>query len=224
MGYTDSMAHYYDLSTPVALPDLGVVGGNPGTGANIASNPVGIHAKSICAEFNGNNSYYDLGDVAELNAVTAFTLAFWMRQDVLDVTDYIFSKYLDATHRAELYSSVDGCFYFRVADGASLWYPNWDYSTAITAGQWHHVAWVFDGSGAANADRLKCYVDAAPVTLTYSGVAVPAAMGDLTGADATIGATAASFDGMLDSFAIFTDPLTRLQVNDFKLATAQGRI
>ncbi len=222
MPYTDSLAHYYDLSTPVALPDLGVVGGNPGTGANIASNPVGIHGNSRCAEFNGNNSNYNLGDVAELNAVTAFTIAFWMRQDVLASFDRIFWKYDDVNNNIFIFTLAGPIMRCQVVDGIPVT-ASFDYSTVVSAGQWHHVAWVFDGSGVGNADRLMCYVDATPVALGYVGT-IPATTANLLGIDAIIGDISNSFDGLLDAFAIFSAPLTNLQVTDHMLATRQERL
>jgi hypothetical protein len=215
------MAHYYDMSTPVALPDLGVVGGNPGVGANIASNPPGMPGGN-CAEFNGNNSNINLGDVTMLNAVSAFSIAFWMRQDVIDVTDIIFRKQIDGTHRIYTWTDAGGPFYFQIYDGAFM-NASFDYSVVIEADTWYHVAWVFDGSQTGDANRMKCYVDANPITLSFAGAA-PAVTPDLSGASAFIGLAASSFDGELDTFMFFTDPLTQLQVSDLYWRTRQGGI
>lgn len=220
MGYLDSLAHWYQMSVPVGMPDVGVVGGNPGTGANIVSNPPGVGG-GICAELNGNNSNYNLGDVAELNSVSAFTIAFWMNQDVLDQADTIFDKRVDTTHEILLAPWSDGNFYFEVSDGAGTSRAFFDYSTVIAVGEWYHVAMVFDGTQAVSANRLLVYVGGNPVALTYSGTIVTASA-DLSGQDALIGLTANAFDGELDEFCLFSTALTNLQVSDLYQRSRRG--
>ncbi len=224
MGYQDSLVGLYDLSTdnnPNLAPHF--AGTYDAIGANIASHPIGIHGKSQCASFNGNNSNYNLGDVAELNAVAAFTIAFWMRQDVLDVQDTIFRKAVDNNHDVGIETRANGNLYVDVgwnADEAG-YIPN--YSTVITAGQWHHFAAVFDGAQTGDANRLVMYVDGNPVTLSFNG-SMPAATADLSGQDAIIGAAASAFDGLLDFFSVFSRPLTQIQTQDFRKMTMQGRL
>ncbi len=219
MGYLNSMAHFYDLSTPVGLPDLGVVGGNPGVGANIASNPIGIHGKSICAEFNGNDSNYNLGDVVELNAVTAFTIAFWMRIDVISSTDYLFQK--GAVDELAIVTFNNEIFFVMQAAAVRGYY---NHAATMNANQWYHIAWVYNGLGVGNVGRLQVYQGGLPMPLAYTGT-IPATSIDHAGISAFIGrTTATSFGGLLDSFAIFTDPLTQLQVADFRKMTMQGRL
>lgn len=218
MSYREMFcAHRYDMSTPVGLPDL--AGGNPGTGANIASNPPGI-GSGRCAEFNGNNSNYNLGDITMLNAVSAFSIAFWMNQDVLDVTDHVFVKGAVAGTRLRIFTSVNGNIYFEIGGNVDRGF--FDYSASVDAGRWHHVVGVYDGSQAANAGRLVVYMDSAPVTLTFNGT-IPAATNDLGGADAYIGYTGDGFDGLLDDFRFYSIPLTNLQVSDLREASRQGR-
>ncbi|MHC4792294.1 MAG: LamG-like jellyroll fold domain-containing protein, partial [Planctomycetota bacterium] len=48
-----------------------------------------------------------------------------------------------------------------------------------TAGEWAHLGVVFDGGGAANADRLKLYINGTQRTLTYAGT-IPATTTDST--------------------------------------------
>lgn len=219
MSYTDGLCHYYDMSVPVGLPDLGIPGGNPGVGVNIASNPNGIGG-GICAEFNGNNSYYNLGSIAELNTASEFTIAFWALQDVIDQDDLFLlfqtgTDYIQANSRA-----VDGSLRIYLTVGGATAYGWFDYSTVMNAGQWHHLAIVFDGSQAGNATRLVVYVDAVPMTLAFVGAAIPALTGTM-GAD-LIGSGSTSLDGKIDSFGIFSQPLTQLQVQDFLLRTRRG--
>lgn len=216
-----SMVHFYDMSVPVGLPDLGKPGGNPAVGANIVSNPPGMPGGN-CAEFNGNNSHYDLGDIVELNAVQQFTIAFWMNQDILDQTDYLFQKRLDGNSNVSFLTLVSGDMYGAVENGENG-YGEFDYSLVVSAGQWHHVVWVFDGAQTGNVNRLICYVDTNPMTLAFNGT-IPATTADMSGVDAFIGLTTSSFDGLFDTFTIFNTALTNLQVTDLWNRTRQGAL
>jgi hypothetical protein len=48
-------------------------------------------------------------------------------------------------------------------------------SSNLTANTWHHVVIAYNGGGAANADRLKMYIDGSSVTLSFSGT-IPSAL------------------------------------------------
>lgn len=204
---------------PVGMPDVGVVGGNPGVGANIASNPPGIGG-GVCAELNGNNSNYNLGDVAELNEVSAFTIAFWMKQDVIDIGDWMFRKTGAGGNHVGISTSGDGFMYIEPTTSGTN-EGRFNYSTAINAGQWHHLSIVFNGVGIGNAGRLQVYVDAVPIALGFIGT-IQAATGDMSGFNTYIGYTSAALDGELDEFMIFTDPLTNLNISDLMLRTRRG--
>ncbi len=220
MGYLDNLVHWYDMSVPVGLPDLGIPGGNDAVGANIVSNPNGVGG-GICAEFNGNNSNYNCGDIVELNSVSAFTIAFWMNQDARNQIENAFVKRTDAMHNIYVHFSTVDLLYFYIADGVTNTLGYFNYSTVISAGQWHHVAVVYEGSGAANVDKLVAYVDGVPMTLVFSGT-IPTATADLSGADAYIGHTANAFGGKFDEFMFLNTPLTNLQVRDLMLRTRRG--
>lgn len=194
-----------------------VFGRWPGTPANMTGWPAsGPFGQLTCAELNGNNSNINLGDIAELNSVSAFTLCFWMKQDVLNVVDTIFDKggFGIAESGLLIVTSGGGDMYIQV-DGSNQ-RGFFDYSVAVNAGQWHHVAVIFNGAGAVNTDRLQVYVDASPITLTYNGT-IPVVTDDLSGSDATIGRAAAAFDGRLWDFRLYNVPLSRDEVNKIRL-------
>lgn len=220
-GRSVSLVHHFGMSELVAMPDLGRPGGNPATGANIAGIGPGMPG-GFCAEFDGDDSEYNLGDIVELNAVEAFTMAFWMNQNVLDVTDVIFEKELDSNNRITVFTSSSGDMYFDISLGG-LSRGFFDYSTLISAGTWAHVVMVFDGSQVDNLARLVVYVDGDAVALSYNN-SIPEVTYDLSGIDAMIGRNSSSFDGRLDTFMFFNTPLTHLMVSDLRIATSQGRL
>ncbi len=221
--YEMALEHAYDMSDAVSVPDLGWKGNrNPGTGSNITGVVHGA-MRGSALEFNGNSSVVNLGDVAMLNAVSAFTIAFWMNQDVLDVTDAIFDKggWGVAESGITILTSGGGQMYLQI-DGSNQ-RGIFDYSLVVNVGQWQHLAVVFNGAGVGNTGRLQAYVDASPVALTYTGT-IPAATDDLSGIDATIGRATASFDGKLDAFRFYSIGLSPSQIADLYAGSLQGRI
>ena len=136
-----------------------------------------------CMRFNGINQYVDLGDLTYLNAVSAFTIAFWMNQDVLDILDYLFIALIDADHDLQILTNAAGLFLVHLGNGADN-RASFDYSAVISANSWHHIAVVFDGSRTGDANRLVVYVDSTPVTLTIDAVPASTAallLGTVTG-------------------------------------------
>ncbi len=185
--------------------------GNHGTMVNaptFARTPWGVG----CMEFNGNNQYVNLEDLGYLNAVSAFTIAFWMNQDVLDQIDYIFIKTTGANEEIRIATWDNGFFYVYISAGAQR-RASFDYSAVISASTWHHVALVYDGGQAVNANRLILYVDGGAVTWA-SIDAIPTATFDLAGGDATVGRNVGTFDGKLFDLQIHNVPLTRDEIND----------
>ncbi len=163
-----------------------------------------------CIELDGDDAHVNIGDVAELNEASAFTICFWMAQDVLDVIDHIFRKYIAASDRIHIYTHIEGNMYFVVANGAST-YGSFDYSTIVSALNWHHVAMVFDGTQAADASRLVVYVDGNPITLAFTGP-IPIATADLAGYDGYVGFSNVAFDGKLYDFRIASCAYSRDEV------------
>ncbi len=173
-------------------------------------------------ELNGNNSHFNLGDLTYLNAVSAFTIAFWMNQDVLDVTDYLFRKVVDANNQILLATEGSGQMQLLVRNGGAE-YGWFDYSTVISAGSWHHVAVVFDGSQTGNANRLLCYVNGNPIALTFVGTIQPTTA-NLVGQVARIGYTAVSFDGKLFDFIICNAALSARQARNLYWRSLHGEL
>ncbi len=222
--YERSLVAAYDMST-IDPPNLAPfrAGQYDGTGVNIvAADVVDGIAGGQCLHLGGDDEHVNIGDVVELNAVSAFTIAFWMSQDVLDQLDTIFRKYLDGNNNICILTvDTDGTLRIEIENGG-IARGIFDYSTVISANSWHHVAIVFDGIQTGNANRLVVCVDGNPVTLAFGGT-IPAVTSDLSGQDATIGRATASFDGKLDGFRIYQQPLSQTQIMDLMVAQRQGR-
>ena len=187
--------------------------GRHGTLVNAPTWGTFFKGNKTALELNGNNQYVNLGDLTCLNAVSAFTICFWMNQDVIGASDRLFYKYVNDFNRLVLYTVLAGTnrMYFQIPDGALAAYGFCVYDATVSAVNWHHVAWVYTGAGIANADRLICYIDGIPIALVFAGT-IPATTTDLAGADATIGYSVLSFDGRLYDFRIYNVPLSRQEI------------
>jgi hypothetical protein len=107
----------------------------------------------------------------------------------------------------DIYCSVN------TGSGAAAGYSTGD---IISTGTSYHCAMVFDGGGAANADRLKLYIDGSEQTLTFSGT-IPATRQE--NADdiilgANISAAGREFDGTINDVRIYNRALSEDEIND----------
>ena len=90
-------------------------------------------------------------------------------------------------------------------------------ASAINLNQWHHLVVVFDGSGAADVDRLKFYLDGLQVTLTYPGTEpIPSSLFAST-ADFEIGSNtglARFLAGEIADVRVYNKALTAVEVHE----------
>ena len=123
-------------------------------------------------DFDGTDDLVDHGDINALDGATVATICWWQRPDTAATADGILGK--GTTSYSPMVRH----------DGTTATTIN-IYTAAIqntragvfTDGQWDHHALVYDGGGAADADRLKYYRNGVQETLTYGG-AVPATLPD----------------------------------------------
>ena len=161
-------------------------------------------------EFDGSSDYIDLGNVTDLNNLTAFSTSSWINYSGTPVTSHIFlsgGTSLSNRFYVQLLSST------QIRYGSGSAFDNVSIST-ISSGSWHHIVTVHNGTS------LDVYLDgikqnSSPVTV----VAPNANIGD----DFTIGRYNISpgyyWDGKLDEVAVFNTALTAREVKSIYLAT-----
>ena len=170
------------------------------SGMTYAAGPFGHTVGS----FDGDGDNVNIGDVTQLNSASRFTIAFWMKQRVLDVADWFFIKGGGTAH-VDVLSQVDGYFYFIIRDGADN-YIRVDYSTLTSANRWTHVGCVFDGTQSVEGNRYALLFDGRQVG-TVAGPP-PSATPNMAGVDATISQSIGAVDGELAHFRIYSCALT----------------
>ncbi len=150
-------------------------------------------------------------DIAAIGGATAFTWAAWVRKT--------------GTTRYGLWVQAEAapqyCFWTAAnpAGAATLDHVISTNGTAMakgnipwTSGAWQHLAIVFDGAGAANADRLKMYLGGVAQVVTYTGT-VPAALYDSSDIVRVLSeSTTGGIDGRMDDIVWVKRALSPSQV------------
>ncbi len=174
----------------------------------------GAQLTNYCLSFDGVNDYVNLGDIFQLNNVASFTIEGWANQTTNTDTEIIFSKFSDASNDIALYTN-GGTLYIDLGNGSDS-YATWaGYSATLTSGTWFHWAVVYDGSGVANADRLKLFINGntTPIVLAFTGTIPATTSSALSGDDAQLSTTANPFGGYMDEFRVWSDVRTPAEIN-----------
>ena len=126
--------------------------------------------------FDGIDDKISFGDLAALDAPSAFSVAFWAQPKAgVAVNDSFFSKKPSNTTGFDIQAGEADAtrLSFQIQPGAT----RGDIAGAMTADVWQHQMWVYNGGGAANADRLKLWLNGVAQTLSFTGT-IPASITD----------------------------------------------
>jgi len=208
------------LGTRLTVPSIVNLPGQGGGGSAFEYTAID---NSFSMEFDGSSSYYVAGDIDTLNAAPSFTISTWIKPAVLpSTTRRIFSKYASNGDRIEIYIGGSSITFLN-ASGNNLSFRSQPLTTPAPANGWYHLAMVFDGSqtdpdpNVQNNKRLKTYIDTVPGTTLITGTQKTQTSGTISGKLAFIGCVSTSntvgggsgvFDGHIDEFAIFSQPLS----------------
>ena len=164
LGDADSWLWFDSLGTLVAVGDTFRP---PGGGLTTAYSVAGVSLVSKKGAVHiTDKTYAKMNKSDFLNDAPAFSFEGWFNIHGYDRYDRLFSKTLTNSNRiaAEL---ADGRILFEVARATNA-YGMTGEGTLPTDG-WHHLAFVFDGSGQNNEERLKVYIDGQESPLTFTG-------------------------------------------------------
>ena len=114
----------------------------------------------------GSDDYVKLENSDFLNNASAFTIEGWINIHNYDIWDRLFTKRVGLTNRIAV-ELADDRFYFEVGNGMNSY--GHTQSAIVTRNKWHHLAFVFDGEGAGNEERMKIYLDGESVNMEYYG-------------------------------------------------------
>lgn len=189
----------------IPIPDLANLPGSsrPGGGSAFEYTPID---NNFSMEFDGAQSYFQGSDISSLDNASAFSISFWFKPNVLNVSHRIMSKYLDSNNRTTL-SLFTTSFSINISRGG-LKTGTTTYPTQNPI-PWKHIGIIFDGTKSTNEEKLICLFDGLPQTLTFSQGALPSQTANTAGKTFNIGAldTGSSIlnpvNGKLDEVAVW---------------------
>ena len=165
-------------------------------------------------EFDGVDDYVDCGQIDAFKGVTGFTISGWFKQTTLGVKGFMFGAYISNSNFISAETWNDNNMYFEIREGASSYAQFNTYASVVTAGEWFHMAMVFDGTEPIDNNRLKAYINGSPLSMSHSAAAIPtitlATQGDLILGNHT--GYNNYWEGGIDEFAIFDTPFSPSQI------------
>ena len=170
--------------------------------------------------FDGSDDYIDLGNMTVLNGASAFT--FEAKVFSTDNSGFrtIFAKRVDDNNCIQLQYAQGqaggaNSLMFKVTGGSFNAYGYTD-GNAFSLNAWHHVAAVFNGSGATNSDKLKLYIDGVSAPLTFvsniPSVTVTNSNPMLIGSESTGASSLIAFQGKMEDVRIWSTARTASEV------------
>lgn len=219
LTYEEHLRNYRKMQTTY-IADY--VGTNHGA---IAGNPTWVtgyfgYSGDEQLDFDGTGDQVNLGDMSDLEGLSAMTAYSFINVDSVASRDVIWEKYQTSSLRMGLYL-YDGTLYAEMGNGSNAFGALSSISSYLTAGQDHFIALVFDGSQTGNANRLKLYIDGEYVAFSSFTGTIPATTPSNTGT-LYIGAYDAStypdrnFAGTIDNVIFYNDVRTATEIyNDY---------
>jgi hypothetical protein len=173
--------------------------------------PIVVQAQNAL-DFDGTNDYVNFGDVDALDGLSAVTLECWVKLN--STSGRIIIKEVNG-------SPTDGWGFKTTSSGQIIGFARNGVDAAgvtpfnsISAGVWTHIAYVFDGSGSSNLERLKIYINGIEQTLTYAGT-IPSTLSSNSSNfvfGSTSDLTTDFFNGTLDEVRIWTTARTEADI------------
>jgi hypothetical protein len=211
------------IATTLVLTILVPVGSVPMGLTGTTASAVGLTQSNVALDFDGSNDIVDVGDVSALNGTSQYTIEMWVKFDSFAPNDTVFAKRVSDNDRAAMLQvfSADGRLAVAVNNGYAVT------SESRNSGTWYHLAVVYDGTQATNAERLKLFVDGSPQALTYpfTGFDVVPATTPGTASRFTLGAEynqttpvnpgstiIVPFEGAIDELRIWNVARTQMQI------------
>jgi len=191
--------------------------------AYLTYNNDGIAAATITStrslSFDGSNDYVSFAGDADLalSGASAVTLAGWINVSNTSTNQHLCGANTNV-FSGELWGSTN-VIYLEMGGGNFFTASN--YRTYITQGAWHHIAFVFDGSGATNADRAKIYVDGSSLSGTYSNT-IPTTIPSITDWYLGKGSYNVYYNGLMDEMALWVG--TALSASDIQALYGNGSL
>ena len=179
----------------------------------LTNNPSFNAANGGFFTFDGTDDYVSLGDLSsQLSNVTQYSIGCWFYQNTLDVHAGILGR-PSAAGTPSIHTAAQGWMGFSVHNNRRTKGKIDDYSTVISAGEWAHVFMVYNGSLTGNSERLKVFINAKQITLSYVNT-IPSSTGTVTQTDFVLGKqhSGLHLHGGISNFKIYKRALSARRI------------
>lgn len=166
--------------------------------------------------FDGVNERFDHGILTDADGASTYSVSLWVKFGTLSGNHHIFGNRVDSSNWAGAYQTGSSIRFY-LANGAVKY---GSFTPSLSTGTWYHFAFVFDGGGSTNSDRLKIYFNGSNQTLSFSG-SIPGTWINFTSgfpsSNYTQGAASGGtfpFSGNIDEICTFNYALSGTQVSN----------
>jgi Concanavalin A-like lectin/glucanases superfamily len=149
------------------------------------------------------------GNVTQLNNASKFTIETWVKVNSTGIWNHVFNKSVNTSNRIVLESDPTGKLYANVSNGANAFAQT--AAGTVVAGQWYHLAMVYDGTQGTNSNRLKLYINGMPAALTYG--MIPSSTNNNT---ASLIFGFGGFNGTIDEVRVWNTNLSAATIAGWK--------
>jgi hypothetical protein len=175
-----------------------------------------FQAQHNALDFDGVDDYVNIGN--NLNLTSAISIEAWVKTDELGSRQTILDKGYSSSGEPYYQYHVEvrsgGEVYFALSLGGTR--KTAETSTTLTAGQWHHIACVYNGS------TIKIYIDGIEESSTNATGSISTYSTSLyIGAYSGPGPIG-SFDGLIDEVRIWSDERTASEISSNKSIELNG--
>lgn len=158
-------------------------------------------------DLDGTNDYMEIGSSSLTDGLSTLTVSMWFNQPVFNNKN-LFGNRSSGGINGQVYGH--DLYFFIAGDG----FLRVDPGVNIAVDTWHHIAFVFDGSQSASADKIKGYFNGSELTQlsnSITGSSTTSTTANLfVGSDTLV--TTATWNGLIDEFALFNSALSSSDV------------
>jgi hypothetical protein len=167
---------------------------------------VSVPPANYSIRLDGTDDHIDCGAVSAIPSASALTISLWFNSTTNSGNRLLFGDSTSGSITMSCEWWGNDRLYLELGSGIYCYFGT--FSSLISTGTWYHLAWVYDGSGDADTDKIKLYIDGTARSLTYAGTiptSLSGSIGDfLIGEDDYYSANGGvNFYGKMDDVAIW---------------------
>lgn len=215
---TSGLLHHWKLDEAVPGPYVDAVGSSNCTNSGATTSVAGKSNNAL--DFNATG-IASCGVISDMNGLTKLTWSAWLKVDTA-TTDHLAVGAVSGSGGANSSLNLnywdDGNVFCQLNDtgGGAAWDEGY---SPLNSTAWHLITCVYDGTQSGNANRLKMYVDGAPVALTFGSSNIPASIPNQTNTWRIGPYAGGDSDGVVDDVRIYNKALTATEVGQVYACT-----